>query len=104
MSFDSCFESSAMNFTAWTVFFVWSVTRFSSFWTKLPKHIMKAIKAMFESISCDWPIAIGWPLAFSFGAALSTWSHVRGRLADVVPQVVPPHHRVGHVTVGDGEV
>ena len=67
-----------MNLTASIVFFESSVGLLSSFWMKLPKHIMKAISAMFESSSCDWPIPIGWPIAFSFGAAALTWSHVAG--------------------------
>ena len=33
---------------------------------------------MFESSSADWPMPIGWPAAFSFGAALRTLSHVFG--------------------------
>ena len=65
---------------------------------------MKAISAMFESISCDWPIPIGWPIAFSFGAAALTWSHVAGDSPIAVPEVVPPDDRVGHVAVRDGEV
>ena len=67
-----------MNFTAWTAFFVFSVGRLSAFCTNAPKHIRNAISAMFESSSCDWPIPIGWPIAFSFGAALATWSQVDG--------------------------
>ena len=39
---------------------------------KEPKHIIIAMRAMFESISFDMPIPIGWPFAFSFGAALRT--------------------------------
>jgi hypothetical protein len=50
-----------------------------------PKHIIKAIRAMFESISFDIPIPIGWPLARSFGAAFSTLSHVVG-LSPTSPQ------------------
>ena len=71
-----------MNLTASIVFFERIVGLLSSFWMKLPKHIMNAISAMFESISCDWPIPIGCPIAFSFGAAALTWSQRRRRLAD----------------------
>ena len=67
-----------MNFTASIVFFELSVGRLRSFWTNEPKHIMKASSAMFESSSCDCPIPIGCPIAFSFGAALRTWSQVNG--------------------------
>ena len=67
-----------MNLTASTVFFECSVGWFSAFWMKPPKHIRNAISAMFESSSCDWPIPIGCPIAFSFGAAALTWSHVAG--------------------------
>ena len=59
---------------------------------------------MFESSSCDWPMAIGWPAAFSLGAAAATWSQRRRRLPDRVPEVVPPDDRVRHVVVGHGEV
>src|SRR5207302_9115835 len=69
---------SAMKFTAWTVFFVLRVGRFRSLWTNEPKHIMKASSAMFESSSCDCQMPIGCPAAFSFGAALRTWSQVNG--------------------------
>ena len=68
----------AMNFTASTVCFELRVGWFSAFWMNPPKHIRKAISAMLESSSCDWPIPIGWPIAFSFGAALATWSQVYG--------------------------
>ena len=67
-----------MNFTALIVCFVLSAGRLCTFWTKLPKHMEKAMSAMFESSSPDWPIPIGWPIAFSLGAALRTWSHVYG--------------------------
>jgi hypothetical protein len=60
------------------VFFEFSVGRLLLFWMNDPKHIRKAISAMFESSSCDCPIPIGWPSAFSFGAAFRTWSHVNG--------------------------
>ena len=55
-----------------------STTRCSSFWTNEPKHIIIAIRAMFESISFDMPIPIGLPLSFSFGAARRTSSQVFG--------------------------
>ena len=67
-----------MNFTASIVFFVLSVGLLAVLWTNEPKHIMNASSAMFESSSCDCPIPIGWPIAFSFGAAFRTWSHVNG--------------------------
>ena len=60
-------------------------TRWSLFWMKEPKHIIIAISAMFESISFDMPIPIGWPIAFSFGAALSTLSQLVG-LSPTSPQ------------------
>src|ERR671910_2062910 len=37
--------------STWTVFRVFSVTRWSRFWMKEPKHIIIAISAMLESIS-----------------------------------------------------
>ena len=68
-----------MNLTALTVFLTFIAGRLCSFWTNEPKHIRKAMSAMFESRSpCDCPIPIGCPIAFSFGAALRTWSHVYG--------------------------
>ena len=67
-----------MNLSASTVCFDLIVSWFSSFWMNEPKHIMKAMFAMFESSSFDMPIPIGWPIAFSFGAALRTCSHVVG--------------------------
>jgi hypothetical protein len=57
---------------------LFSVGRLWAFWMKLPKHIRNAIRAMFESSSCDWPMPIGCPAAFSLGAAARTWSHVAG--------------------------
>ena len=50
-----------------------------------PKHIIIAISAMFESISFDMPIPIGWPFRRSRGAARATASHVVGR-APTSPQ------------------
>ena len=52
---------------------------------KEPKHIIIAIRAMFESISFDIPRPIGLPIARSFGAALSTLSQVVG-LSPTSPQ------------------
>ena len=69
-----------MNLTASTVCFVLIVTRCFSFCTNAPKHIMKDISAMFESSSADWPMPSGCPCAFSFGAALRTFSHVLGAI------------------------
>jgi hypothetical protein len=63
---------SAMNLSASTVRFVLIVTRCFSFWMNDPKHIRKEHNAMFESSSADWPMPIGWPAAFSFGAARRT--------------------------------
>src|SRR5438067_7342390 len=86
---------SAMNLTASIVFFESSVGWFASFWMKLPKHIMNAIRAMFESSSCDCPIPIGWPAAFSFGAAALTWSQVAG-------DSPTPFQRLCRQTTGSG--
>ena len=52
---------------------------------KEPKHIIIAIRAMFESISFDMPSPIGFPIARSFGAAFSTLSHDVGR-SPISPQ------------------
>jgi hypothetical protein len=51
--------------------------------------------AMFESSSFDMPIPIGWPAAFSFGAALRTCSHVVGASPT-------PFHRSCRHTTGSG--
>src|SRR5438445_13879201 len=67
-----------MNLSAPTVSFELIVSRLSAFWMNEPKHIIKAMFAMFESSSFDIPIPIGWPIAFSFGAAFSTWAQVVG--------------------------
>ena len=104
MSFVSPFAISAMNLTASTVFFERIVGWLSSFWMKLPKHIMKAISAMFESISCDWPIADRMADRLQLRRRRLDVVPRRRRLADAVPEVVPPDHRVGHVAVRDREV
>ena len=59
---------------------LFSVTRCCAFWRKPPKHIIIDIRAMFESISFDMPMPIGWPAARSRGAARSTLSHDVGRI------------------------
>jgi pantoate kinase len=61
-----------------TVFFELIRTLPCASWIIAPKQSMIAKLAMFESSSFDMPIPIGCPFARSFGAALSTWSHVAG--------------------------
>ena len=67
-----CLERSAMNCTACTVFLLSIVSALDSSWMKEPKHIMNAISATFDSGSFDCPMPIGWPAAFSLGAASRT--------------------------------
>ena len=105
ISFDiPCRYSSRPNFSTSTVSLLFRTTRCSSFWMNDPKHIIIAIRAMFESISFDMPMPIGLPIARSLGAARSTFSHVVGRDADLAPEVGPPVDRVGHVVVREREV
>ena len=67
-----------MNLTASTVRLFLIVTRCFSFWAYEPKHIRNPDSAMFESSSADCPMPIGWPAAFSFGAAVRMLSQVFG--------------------------
>ena len=87
ISFDIPFRKmSRAKLSTSTVFLELSVTRCSRFWMNEPKHIIIAISAMFESISFDMPMPIGWFCARSRGAALRTASHVcgpRGKPASV---------------------
>ena len=74
MSSVSFFAISVMNLTASTVFFDWRVGLLASFWMKLPKHIMNAIRAMFESSSCDWPIPSGPHGRLGLEHLMGTWN------------------------------
>src|SRR5687768_13011269 len=79
ISFDIPFRKRSLaKLSTWTVFLELSVTRWSRFWMNEPKHIIIAISAMFESISFDMPIPMGWPCARSLGAARRTFSQVVG--------------------------
>ena len=69
-----------MNSTASTVFGLSSDGTPDASWRNEPKLIRRERSAMLESGSLAWPSPIGWPSAFSSGAASRTWSHVAGDL------------------------
>ena len=70
-----------------------------------PKQYRSDISNMFESSSFDMPSPTGWPPAFSFGAALRTFSHVFGATPDVLNQkLLPVLDRVRDVVVREAEV
>ncbi len=75
-----CVNSDFMNLSASRVPLLLMVTRACASWMKPPKHCRRAMRAMFESSSFDMPIPTGCPIAFSFGAALSTSCQVFGAL------------------------
>ena len=79
ISFDiPCLYRSRANVSTSTVSFELSTIACSSFWMNEPKHIISAIRAMFESTSFDIPRPTGCPIALSFGAAFSTLSQLVG--------------------------
>ena len=61
-------------------------------------------QAMFESISFDMPMPIGWPSPSASAPPCRTLSHVVGARARPRPEVAPLDDRVGHVGVREGEV